>query len=699
MYEKFKKLKLATKLSITTGGLFCVAILLLVSMVTVTVATEMRGSMEKIFITKAEANAQFVQNLFDGATTLSVNLRDYIETNYQDLDANAQRDEISRIDNKPMTKEYQDMEDFILSTAFSTLIHNDTLAGVSIYFEQYKFDTARQNYAFDIYGENIVGFRTDYSSYSNYDYYSVPKQTLEPYVTDPMRNDKDELVVYISFPIVYQNEFRGVVVTGLLSSSFSGINNIAEDYTTLIPSVLNNQEKIVYDVVEPESEGLNLAVLFTQESIDYWVQTTSKGLPYQIEIAHNDDFGGMTKMAFGHPIDVVDMTWWTQIVIEEDELYETITLLLFEILMFTIVALAILIMATGVVLRNSLKPLEQLLGAADKMVQGDLDIQVNLPYDDEIGQLGNRFSVMANTLKNIVNDIEDVLRHMADGDFSATHNSNANYVGNFAPIKVSLDQISHKLEDTLHNISVTAKQVNGGASEILVGATEISRGTTSQVDIIDEFREITQEIVQNINNTVAQVEENTKISSMAKQKANEGNTDMQKMLEAMETINHSSNTISSVLKTIEEIASQTNLLALNAAIEAARAGDAGKGFAVVAAEIRELANRSSETVKEVEQIIKVSISNVVEGKEIANTTAKSLREIAVTIDQTAGISDNLIVVTEKQRDGVKNLVDGTKKIADIVELNATTSKESEQISKQLTDQAEQLTSMLSYFKV
>ncbi|ONI42923.1 hypothetical protein AN396_12875 [Candidatus Epulonipiscium fishelsonii] len=343
-------------------------------------------------------------------------------------------------------------------------------------------------------------------------------------------------------------------------------------------------------------------------------------------------------------------------------------------------------------------PIKQVELAAAKMTLGDLNISFDSKNDDEIGVLSDTFVKMSNILRNIIKDIESTLASMAHGDFTASSRIKADYVGEFSPIRFSLIEIGDKLSSTLANISLASNQVSSGAEGIAVGATRLANGTAEQNEVIQKFVVSTQEIADIVNAADEQTKETTTISKEAMIKANQGTEAMKNMLQSMDAINESSHTISFVLKTIESIASQTNLLALNAAIEAARAGEAGKGFAVVANEIRDLANRSSETVKEIDEIIKTSIDNVSKGQEMANNTANSLNEIVKTIAKTGDFSANLLVAIATEQESIKDLLAGTKKITSLIEETSSTSQESASVSQELAAQAQHLNSMLQSFK-
>lgn len=341
-------------------------------------------------------------------------------------------------------------------------------------------------------------------------------------------------------------------------------------------------------------------------------------------------------------------------------------------------------------------PVNEIERAAKELSNGQLSgAIVTYESSDELGSLANSMRNTIKTLQIYIKDISTQLTYMAEGNMSKV--IELDYTGDFEPIKEALVNISAKLNHTLHNINQSAEEVSSGAEEIAKGATELAQGAIEQASIIQEFVATTDEIVQNIIGTVEKVNETSEISKEAKIRANEGVKVMDNMLISMKDISESSQSIAEVLKTIDSIASQTNLLALNAAIESARAGEAGKGFSVVANEIRDLANRSSETVKQIENIIKTSLKNVETGQVMANDTANALNKIVVSVDRTTEIASELLENSNQQKQSIEELVRGTRQIAEVVEGNSSTAQESAAISEELAAQAENLKNLMQYF--
>jgi methyl-accepting chemotaxis protein len=178
-----------------------------------------------------------------------------------------------------------------------------------------------------------------------------------------------------------------------------------------------------------------------------------------------------------------------------------------------------------------------------------------------------------------------------------------------------------------------------------------------------------------------------------------GAKQMEDMLAAVTAINAAAQSISNVIKVIDDIAFQTNILALNAAVEAARAGEAGKGFAVVADEVRNLAAKSANAAKETTALISDSMNKAKQGVTIAQDTSKSLDEIIEGITESRKYSVEIAKVSDEQAEEIVRINSSIAQVSNIVQQNSAASEESAASAEELSGQSVLLRELIGAFKL
>jgi methyl-accepting chemotaxis protein len=163
-----------------------------------------------------------------------------------------------------------------------------------------------------------------------------------------------------------------------------------------------------------------------------------------------------------------------------------------------------------------------------------------------------------------------------------------------------------------------------------------------------EVDRLLSEISSAVKETAGNARQANDLAHGTRDAADRGGKVVGKAVEAMSLIEGSSGQISDIIGVIDEIARQTNLLALNAAVEAARAGEAGQGFAVVAAEVRSLAQRSSDAAKDIKDLIGKSNGQVKDGVTLVSGAGQALNEIVESIKEVASVISAIAAASTQQ---------------------------------------------------
>ncbi|MGL1893558.1 MAG: methyl-accepting chemotaxis protein [Spirochaetaceae bacterium] len=248
-------------------------------------------------------------------------------------------------------------------------------------------------------------------------------------------------------------------------------------------------------------------------------------------------------------------------------------------------------------------------------------------------------------------------------------------------VTVKLTESSVNLESASQQIAASSQQLSSGNSELAASIEEITSS-------LEELQSVIELNTKNINESELLMKETNANSQKV-------STDMVDLSGALTEIGDNSEEIVNIVKVIEDIAFQTNILALNAAVEAGRAGEAGSGFAVVADQVKELAQKSSDSAKETAKLIKTAIDSISRGQEIG----KSVKSAQ---DKTGEMSSNVTVLlnevnraSKEQMKGINQITQAITQTNSVVQQTAASAEETASASEELLGQSEDMNDVVN----
>ncbi|MES2296953.1 MAG: methyl-accepting chemotaxis protein [Pseudomonadota bacterium] len=321
-------------------------------------------------------------------------------------------------------------------------------------------------------------------------------------------------------------------------------------------------------------------------------------------------------------------------------------------MMIVLTAIAATLAGTVVfwVTRSITRPLNEAVGMAERVANGDLTTEAHATARDETGQL----------LQALMNMNEALAR-------------------------------------TVGQVRSGTDSIATASNQIATGNLDLSSRTEQQASSLEETASSMEELTSTVTQNADNARQANELVMAASEFAVKGGRVVGQVVSTMSSIKDSSSKIVDIIGVIDGIAFQTNILALNAAVEAARAGEQGRGFAVVAAEVRNLAQRSGAAAKEIKELIGHSVATVDAGSKLVDEAGITMDGIVTAVKQVADIMTEIAAASAEQSSGIAQVNQAIVQMDDVTQQNAALVEEAAAAAQSMRDQADLLSQAVGLF--
>lgn len=673
--EFLKKQKLVTKICLLTSIITVAGLLLLWGIVA--------------YNTSATVKANITNQMTDAVKARAAIINDYVAS----------------------AEEY--MTAFALSREVRELLHDPENPELILQAQQYTEDFAAVKGIFEgLYIATPETFVCTHTSRDAVGMITRPGDSLEPFQQTILAQPKltnlgimkspgtGAMILSMYYPVFENQQCIGYVGAGVFADAL--MDSLLELEIHGLPNseyVFINAETGVYLYHENDE-------LLNTETADHGYQEIMRRVqsskPTQPGTYNYRDESGREKLVVYQYL--AERNWIFMIRDNTSEVYRAVanTRLAVGLICAAITALIILflILMMRRVGRN-LVTVERAIGRLGRLeLEADQELHSLYDRDDEIGIIARTTHALCERLRLTIDDIGRILGEMADGNLAVDVICNESYyIGDFQTLAESLKAIRSNLLGLTRNIAEVSKHVAGEAEQVSQNTKNLSQGVLTQessvASLIGNVDDITAQIRSSADNCATA----QKLADQTALHTSEADEKMIGLTNAMDNIAHSSAEIEKITRVMEDISFQINILAINAAVEASRAGTAGNGFAVVAERIRSLAAKSSKAAQDTADLISHSVQDVHTGLEATAQVADIMQIIGNCTGSIKEQIHGIAAASTRQSEMISSVSSEIEEISHVVQDNSAAVSQNADTLRQLSEQAEELDSMIRQFRI
>lgn len=252
--------------------------------------------------------------------------------------------------------------------------------------------------------------------------------------------------------------------------------------------------------------------------------------------------------------------------------------------------------------------------------------------------------------------------------------------GEFQHLVNAINKLKEAITQMLVENKINGITLQNSSKILLTNVDKLNLSSNEAANSLKNTSTVLSEITQNVDKTSTQTIQMSSLANAVIGYSKEGLNLAQKTTTAMDEINEKVSAINESITIIDQIAFQTNILSLNAAVEAATAGEAGRGFAVVAAEVRNLANRSTQAAYEIKKLVESANIKANDGKTIANEMIEGYTVLNTNIDKTIELISSVADISKEQEVGIVQINSAINILEQQIKANAEVSSQANNIA-------------------